>query len=338
VSEDLDDEIEQTAREPIELIVERDHEGSRLDRFLADRLVDRSRALIQKHIAADAVAINGEPPRRGAATAMHAGDRVRYLPPPPEPIDVLPEDIPLSILFEDEHLLIIDKPRDLVVHPAAGHARGTLVNAVLFHLQRPALRGRALREPPRPGIVHRLDRDTTGAIVVAKSQAMQDALGRLFHERRIDKRYLAVVTGVPQPRSGTFDTPYGRHPRDRKKFSSKVRSDKRAVTHWEVDESFGSAALVRVRLETGRTHQIRVHFADAGHALIGDPAYGQRRLPKPLASDPIASAFDRPALHAHHIAFAHPATGQQISVTAPIPEDFARLVEALRSITGRGSR
>jgi 23S rRNA pseudouridine1911/1915/1917 synthase len=330
-----DDEDELEGVEPIELRVEEADAGMRLDRFLASHIRDRSRALIQKHIEMDAVQIDGASPKRGASTALHAGDAVRYLPPPPEPIDVEPEDIPLSVLFEDEHLLIVDKQAGLVVHPAAGHSHGTLVNAVLYHLARPAARAKPGAPPPRPGIVHRLDRDTTGVMVVAKTEAMQDALGRSFHERRVDKRYLAVVLGVPSARKGTFDTGYGRHPRDRKKFSSKVRDGKRAITHYEVKETLLSAALMAIRLETGRTHQIRVHFADAGHPLIGDAVYGPKKLPKLLESNAAAKAFGRQALHAERIAFDHPVTGARIDVTAPAPADLAALIEDLRALGRR---
>lgn len=299
-----------------EIEIDERFEGDRLDRALTAILDDRSRAAIQRHIEAGAVTIDGRPPSRGAKTKLKAGAQIRYAPPPPEPLDLTPEDIPLSILFEDEHLLVIDKQANLVVHPAAGHPRGTLVNAVLHHVGR-GLEG--VGAPDRPGVVHRLDRDTTGAIVVAKSERAHERLARAFAERQVEKTYLAVTQGTPSPLVGTIDTGYGRHPYDRKRFSSRIEGGKRAVTHYRVLERFASAALLEVRLETGRTHQIRVHLADRGHALIGDRVYGRRR-----------STFERPALHALRLSFDHPFEDRKVTCEAPIPEDLRRLLEELR--------
>ncbi len=301
----------------IELEIDERLAGERLDRALAALLDDRSRALIQRHIEAGAITIDGLPPKHGAKTKVTLGAHIRYQPPPPESLALLAEDIPLSVLFEDDHLLVIDKPANLVVHPAAGHPSGTLVNAVLHHLQAD-LRG--VSGSDRPGIVHRLDRDTTGVILVAKTVRAQELAARAFAERRVQKIYRAIVHGVPAPREGTIDTLFGRHPRDRKRFSSKVLTGKRAVTHYRVLEPLRSAALLEVRLETGRTHQIRVHLADRGHPLIGDPVYG-RRPPVP---------FERPALHALSLEIEHPITGRKLTCEAPIPQDFLDLLEALR--------
>jgi 23S rRNA pseudouridine1911/1915/1917 synthase len=302
----------------IELEIDERYAGERLDRALAELLDDRSRALIQKHIEAGAVTIDGAQPKQGAKTKLHRGARIQYQPPPPEPIDLVAEAIPLSILFEDEHLLVLDKPAGLVVHPAAGHPRGTLVNAVLHHLQAD-LQG--VGSPERPGIVHRLDRDTTGVIAIAKTARAHELLGHAFSERRVEKEYLAIVHGVPAPTEGTIDTLFGRHPRDRKRFSSKVLGGKRAITHYRVSELLQGASLLEIRLETGRTHQIRVHFADRGHPLVGDPVYGTR---KPLAP------FARPALHSRRLTLDHPITGRKLTCEAPIPQDFLDLLEALR--------
>jgi 23S rRNA pseudouridine1911/1915/1917 synthase len=308
VAQDEEDDDE------LSLTVSEEHAGLRLDVYLRTMLPDRSRALIQKHIDEGAVMINGAPPKRSASTQVAPGDQIVYVPPPPPIIELVPEEIPLSILFEDEFLVVVDKQKNLVVHPAAGHASGTLANALLHHFGRGMIRNEI-----RPGIVHRLDRDTTGAIVVAKTQRIHDALGKLFAERAVTKEYLAVVSGAPKEKSKTIATLYGRHPRDRKKFSSKVGSGKRAVTRYRVIEALENASLLEVSLETGRTHQIRVHLADAGHALVGDAVYGKK---SPL--------IDRPALHARRLAFVHPATHSKIDIEAPVPDDLRQLLEKLR--------
>lgn len=303
--------------ETIALTIDERHDGERLDRALADLVPDTSRAAIQRHIERDAVLIDGELPARGAKTKVHAGQKILYAPPPPEPLDLEPEDIPLAILYEDEHLLAVDKPAGMVVHPALGHPRGTLVNAVLHHVRT------LVRDPEneRPGIVHRLDRGTTGIIVVAKHPRAHEAMAALFATRKIEKHYLAVTKGVPSPSRDTIDTFYGRHPQQRQKFSSRVTSGKRAISEYEVREAFEDAALVAVRLHTGRTHQIRVHLADRGHPLVGDDTYGRGRH---------RVAFERPALHAHRLSFHHPMTGAPIDLEAPVPEDLEALLLALR--------
>lgn len=284
----------------------------RLDKFLRDALPDISRAQLQKHIDAGAVTIGGKAPKRGAATLVLAGERVIYTPPPPPVVELIPEAIALSVLFEDEYLIAVDKPKGLVVHPAAGHFSGTLANALLHHFGRDAVSGDV-----RPGIVHRLDRDTTGAMVVAKSVQVHEALAQQFAARRVEKIYLAVAHGAPG--QATIETLYGRHPKDRKKFSSKVPAGKKAITHYRTLEALKNAALLEVRLETGRTHQIRVHLADRGHALIGDATYGKK-----------SELIDRPALHARRLAFEHPITHGAIDIEAPVPDDLRTLVEQLR--------
>ncbi|MCA9555256.1 MAG: RluA family pseudouridine synthase [Myxococcales bacterium] len=310
------DELED---DPLELVVPPEADGLRLDRALAELVPDRSRARIQKDLAADAVRLNGQPPARGAKTAVKAGDRIEYRPLPPEPLDVVPEDLPLTIvLYEDDHLVVIDKPAGMVVHPALGHPRGTVVNAVLHHLGRGPL-----QDDLRPGIVHRLDKDTTGLLVVAKHPEAHERMAALFKERAVEKIYLAVTKGVPKPPKGTIDTLFGRHPTDRKRFSSKVRDGKRAVTHYEVQASFQVAAHVRVRLDTGRTHQIRVHFSDLGHPLVGDEMYGRKK------GEGVLAGFARPALHAHRLSFVHPFTGVELRLEAVVPEDLQALLRAL---------
>lgn len=317
-----------TEPERIERVVPEAYAGDRLDRTLAALIEGRSRARIQKDLEAGAVTVNGAAPARGAKTAVQAGDVIVYLPVPPEPLELVPEDIPLSIVFEDEHLLVVDKPAGMVVHPALGHPRGTLVNAVLHHVRTLEVRG----DDPRPGIVHRLDRDTTGLIVVAKHAQAHERLSAMFKARQIDKIYLAITRGTPKPARATIDTKYGRHPTDRKRFSSKVRDGKQAVTHYEVQEDFRCAALVQVDLQTGRTHQIRVHFADKGHPLVGDETYGRNKpLMDPKTGREVAR-FGRPALHAHRLAFEHPFTGAPMALRAEVPGDLAGLLETLRAL------
>lgn len=312
-----EEDVEEPAAEAaVVAIVERAQANLRLDQFLRTVLPDRSRAQLQKHIDEGAVTIDGAPPKKGASTAMHEGSRVEYVPPPPPVIELVPEPIPLSVLYEDEYLVVIDKQKNLVVHPAAGHPSGTLANGLLHHF------GRGISKEIRPGIVHRLDRDTTGVIVVAKNPQIHDALGKKFAAREVTKEYVAVAQGIPKAKSATIDTWYGRHPHDRKKFSSKVQSGKRAVTEYVVKERFEAASLIEVALQTGRTHQIRVHLADLGHPLLGDTMYGRK---SPL--------IDRPALHARRLAFAHPIGGAAIDIQAPLPEDLLALLEKLRAPT-----
>ncbi len=304
---------EADAPESVVAIVERAQANLRLDQFLRTVLPDRSRAQLQKHIDEGAVTIDGAAPKKGASTAMKEGERVEYVAPPPPVIELVPEPIPLSVLYEDEFLVVIDKQKNLVVHPAAGHPSGTLANGLLHHF------GRGVSNEVRPGIVHRLDRDTTGVIVVAKSPQIHDALGKMFAAREVTKEYLAVLSGVPKAKIAKIETLYGRHPFDRKKFSSKVKNGKHAITRYEVKETFLEAAWVEVALETGRTHQIRVHFADLGHPLVGDQTYGRK---SPL--------IDRPALHARRLAFRHPISGAAIDIRAPVPEDLETLLSKLR--------
>jgi 23S rRNA pseudouridine1911/1915/1917 synthase len=254
---------------------------------------------------------------------------VRFRPPPPAPVEDLPEEIPLAILYEDPHLIVIDKPAGLVVHPATSHARGTLVNALLHHCGPEALAGGfSIGGERRPGIVHRLDKDTSGVMVVAKDEPTLVALQAQFHAHSLTRRYLALVEGVVAE-SGSFRTRYGRDPRERKKFSSRVVAGKRAVTHWTVVERLAGATLIEVRLETGRTHQIRVHFADHGHPVVGDRTYGRRPRSEPLRA--VAEQLGRQALHAAVLGFVHPATGATLELTTPPPEDMQRAIAALRA-------
>jgi len=250
--------------------------------------------------------------------------------PPPEPLELVAEAIPLAILFEDADVIVIDKPAGMVVHPSAGHATGTLVNALLHHCTDLAGIGGVLR----PGIVHRLDKDTTGVMVATKTDRAHASLTAQFAAKSrgdaagaIERAYLAITSPAPPAATGTLRTEYGRHPIHRKKFSSKVASGKSAVTHWEVIERLHEAALVRFVLQTGRTHQIRVHAADHGWPLLGDPVYGHKPRDERVAS--VARALGRQALHAAMLAFAHPVTGVRMVFEAPLPADFATALAAL---------
>jgi 23S rRNA pseudouridine1911/1915/1917 synthase len=261
---------------------------------------------------------------RSPSRKLRANERIVFVPPPPVSVEDLPEDIPLTILFEDTHLIVIDKPAGLVVHPATSHQAGTLVNALLHHCGE-SLKG--VGGERRPGIVHRLDRDTSGILVVAKDEPALVSLQKQFLAHNLERCYLAIVEGVIAER-GSFKTKYGRDPRDRKKFSSRVPSGKRAVTHWEVKERFAGATLVEARLETGRTHQIRVHFKDAGHPLLGDQTYG--RPPRDPKLRAVAHTLQRQALHAHVLGIVHPISGEKLRWQTPPPADFQTALQALR--------
>ena len=294
--------------------------GERLDRFLSDVEDDFSRSQVNRAIEEGRVFV-GERPATKAGAKLVAGTELRLLVPPPEPAEALPEPIPLDVRHEDADLVVVAKPAGLVVHPAQGHATGTLVNGLLHHCGDLAGIGGVLR----PGIVHRLDRDTSGLLVVAKNDRAHRALADQFKDRSAYRRYLAVVHGGGRsPDAGVFATLHGRHPTDRKRFSSRVRSGKEAVTRWRVLLRGESAHLVEVKLETGRTHQIRVHFADAGQPVVGDEVYGGRRRLPPPAPQPA-----RQALHAYALGFVHPADGRRMSFRDPPPADLRGLLDAL---------
>jgi len=300
-------------------------ERPRLDAFVAARDSGLSRAQVQRLIEDGDVLVNGTAADK-AGQKLRPGDDVVVRIRPPVPVALVAEAIALVVLHEDRHLIAIDKPAGMVVHPAPGQAGGTLVNALLAHCTDLAGIGGELR----PGIVHRLDKDTTGVLVAAKDDATHQALSAAFKAKtQIVREYLAVVAPAPGPARGTIRTLYGRHPVDRKRFSSKVETGKPAITHWQVVERLaGGAALIRCRLETGRTHQIRVHMADAGWPLVGDRTYGRRSLPAPL--DEAAAELGRQALHAARLDFDHPITGARIELASEPPADFRRLLERLR--------
>ena len=300
--------------------------GLRLDVWLASVEPELTRSRLKALIESGEVTLDGQgvkPARR-----LEGGELVRVAVEPPRPAAPQPESIALSILFEDEDLIVVDKPAGMVVHPGAGNPAGTLVNALLAHSKDLAGIGGELR----PGIVHRLDKDTSGCIVVAKNERALAALQAQFKRRDVEKVYLALVHGVPAAK-GRFETLHGRHPTDRKRFTSKVQKGRTAVTEWETVQAGLGAALVRVRLHTGRSHQIRMHFAEDGHPLLSDVLYGGRKREAKLpAASPVrlaAQAIGRQALHAFQLGFAHPVSGRPLALSAEVPGDFARALEAL---------
>ena len=300
------------------------HAGWRLDRALADAVPTMSRERLKSLIRSGAVEAQGRPVR-DPAIKVHGGESLRVEVPEPTPPHNEPQDIPLRIVFEDEHLLVVDKPAGLVVHPAAGNLDGTLVNALLHHCGG-SLSG--IGGVARPGIVHRIDKDTSGLLVVAKTDVAHEGLAKQFAAHSIDRRYLAIVSGVPKASGGTVDAPLARSSANRKKIAIvEAGRGKRAVTHWKRLQVLDEAALVECRLETGRTHQVRVHMASIGHPLVGDPVYGRsgkahRKLLQELG-------FRRQALHAAELGFTHPVTKRALSFASPLPPDMQELLRAL---------
>jgi 23S rRNA pseudouridine1911/1915/1917 synthase len=318
--------------------------GERLDTWLAALLEETSRSAVARAITEGRLTVDGASPRK-AGQRLKGGEAVALWPDlGADPERPQAQDIAIHVVYEDEHLAVVDKPAGLVVHPAAGHADGTLVNALLHHFE--ALGGGAAR----PGIVHRLDRDTSGLLVVAKDDATLAALQEQFRARTIERRYLAVVLGARIEDAGTLDTWYGRHPTQRKQMTGRLAQGRRAVTHWTVLRRSLAQALLMVRLDTGRTHQIRVHLAEAGHPVVGDPLYG--RQPPAMGghgAGELAAArrMTRQALHAASLGLAHPADGRWLRFTSRPPRDLDVLIrrafgedavdEAMARVAGAGA-
>jgi 23S rRNA pseudouridine1911/1915/1917 synthase len=307
-----------------------DAAGRRLDRFLADAIGTISRARVKTLIETGHVTRDGAA-RIEPAEPVLAGARYAIAIPPPTPATPAPQDIPLAILYEDADLLVLDKPAGLVVHPAPGNPDGTLVNALLAHCG-DSLTG--IGGERRPGIVHRLDKDTSGVMVVAKTAEAMAKLGAAFAARDLDRAYLALCWGLPAPPRGEIAGAIGRDPRERKRMAVMTGAGKPALTRYATQRTWHAAAtLLECRLATGRTHQIRVHLATAGHPLVGDPVYLRRipaaaaKLPKDLRTRLLD--FPRQALHAASLGFAHPRTGQPLAFTTPMPQDMADLIAAL---------
>lgn len=313
------------------LTVSEGEAGLRLDQFLARR-TDYSRSRLSRWLKAGQVRVNGV--LREASYRVRAGEEVALAVPPPEPTELVPEPRPLDILYEDDHLLVVNKPPGLVVHPGAGHRGGTLLNALLAHCPELALVG----DVSRPGLVHRLDKDTSGLLVVAKSAAAHAELVRQFQARTVDKTYLALVWGRLREAEGEIAGEIGRHPSQRQKMSARPRRGKPAVTTWRVlKELPGPLTLVELSPKTGRTHQLRVHLAALGHPVVGDATYGGgasrfQGLPR-LAG--VRKLVTRQLLHAWRLSFTHPATGARLHFEASLPEDFRAVISRLAQ-TGWG--
>jgi len=308
----------QLKNDTLSLTVAQEEAGARLDQLLTQHL-GFSRARLQKLLKSGLVEVNGKV--LAASYRVKAGDDVTVTVPPPEPSDLLPEALPLNIVYEDRDLLVVNKPPGLVVHPGAGHRQGTLLNALLHHC--PALK--EIGEVSRPGLVHRLDKDTSGLMVVAKTELAHQALVRQFQEHTITKKYLALVWGRLPSRQGQIDRQVGRHPTARRKMSAHPRRGKTALTRWRVIKELpGPLTLVELTPETGRTHQLRVHLASEGHPVLGDATYGGgvSRLKGHLNLTGLAPLVRRQLLHAWRLEVTHPRTGERISWEAPLPEDF----------------
>ena len=306
------------------------HSATRLDKALAE-VADLSRERIKSLIAEGKVEVDGKPVTSASAKVQAGSSFSIHLPPPSDP-QAVPQDIPIEVVYEDEHLIVVDKPAGMVVHPAAGNPDGTLVNALLHHC-RGQLSG--IGGVARPGIVHRIDKDTSGLLVVAKSDAAHEGLAKQFADHSLERAYLAVCGGHPNPSSGTLNARLGRSDRDRKKMAVLPDDSKRgkhAVTHYRTLERLDHCSLIECRLETGRTHQVRVHLASIGHALIGDPVYGRT----PAALRPVIKAlgFERQALHAARLGLIHPVTGNALSFSSDVPADMRELIDQ----TGHSNR
>ncbi len=301
----------------MEVLLPEELAGLRLDQALARILEDYSRNQIARWIQKGHVRMAGKVPK--PKVRVRGGEVVEISIPEPEPNWMVPQAIPLKVVYEDADLIVIDKPAGLVVHPAAGHATGTLQNALLHHFPE-------LERLPRSGIVHRLDKETSGLLVVARSERAHRSLVEQLQRRTVSRIYAALVHGVVK-RPGTVSAPIGRHPRDRKRFAV-VEGGKEAITHYEIERRFPHCTLLQVRLETGRTHQIRVHMASIGHPLVGDPQYGKKRMAKGVPSE--IARFPRQALHAKRLALIHPDSGEGMVWESPLPEDFGTLLHHLQ--------
>ncbi|MGQ9834384.1 MAG: RluA family pseudouridine synthase [Thermoanaerobaculaceae bacterium] len=312
----------------VECIVPPEQAGLRLDRFLANMGHGWSRSQVARWAQEGFVLRNGKPCK--PAHLLKAGDVITVTPPPVQPTTVVAQELPLHVLYEDDHLLVINKPPGMVVHPAAGNPDGTLVNAILAYCQK--LSG--IGGVERPGIVHRLDKDTSGVMLVAKTDQAHRLLELAFRWRTTDKRYLALVYGEPKAQEGVIDAPVGRHPVERKRMAV-VQNGRPARTLWWVEERFSGVTLLQCRPITGRTHQIRVHLASVGHAIVGDPLYAGRqwRQVSDVRLQEACRAFPRQALHAWRITFRHPEKGETVSFEAPPSPDFAQLLAVARAAT-----
>lgn len=318
--------MEDAGKQP--LTVEPEHDGARLDNFLTAMLPDQSRSHVQRLIKDGRVAGPGGPVR--ASTPVRTGQVFIVEVPPPVAAAPEPEALPLRIIYQDESVVVLDKPAGMVVHPGAGHSGGTLVNALLHHVKDLSGIGGELR----PGIVHRLDRGTSGVMVVAKNDRAHQELSRQFAEREVDKEYIALVWGLVQA-GKRIDAAIGRDPSQRQKMSTRARRARSAVTRVTAARHFKGASLLRVAIATGRTHQIRVHLAAIGHPIVGDPTYGglRRRVPANLRA---VQRLERPFLHATRLAFTHPVDGRRVEFDSPLPLDLQAVIDDIEERESRG--
>ncbi|TJY43353.1 RluA family pseudouridine synthase [Cohnella pontilimi] len=303
----------------LEWIVSTGQAGERADKHVTDALAELSvsRSQVQEWIRTGAVTVNGQAVKANAK--VQEGDSIVVEIPEPEPLEAIPENIPLDIVYEDQDVIVINKPRGMVVHPAVGHSSGTVVNALLYHCK--DLSG--INGVKRPGIVHRIDKDTSGLLMAAKNDLAHISLAEQLKAHTVNRRYSALVYGVLPHDRGTIDAPLGRDPHDRKLFTVTDKGGKRAVTHFAVTERFDDYTLVELKLETGRTHQIRVHMKYIGHPLVGDPVYGGR------AGRTLGMSGQ--ALHAGVLGFVHPRTGKEMEFEVPIPADMEHALNILRT-------
>jgi len=305
------------SQDPIEWEIDEQHDGERIDKFITDSAPEEiSRTQVQQWIKDGFVKINGNGIKPNFR--LSTGDTIELIVPEPEETEIRPEPIPLSVVYEDSDLIVVNKPRGLVVHPAPGHASGTLVNALMYHCH--DLSG--INGEKRPGIVHRIDKDTTGLLMAAKNDKAHLALSEQLKQHSVTRKYIAIVHGQLPHDHGTVDAPIGRDPRDRKLFAVNTKNGKRAVTHFSVLERFPDYSLLELQLETGRTHQIRVHMQFIGHPLVGDPVYGRNK----------GVTMNGQALHAAVLGFNHPGTLQYMEYETPIPEDMVKVLEIIKSL------
>ena len=304
--------------EPVELVLSEREEGIRLDKVLAERLPDLTRTAIQRLLEEEQGLINGKPAAKNRKG--RAGDSVAVRIPDPEPLCLQAENVPLDIVYEDDDLLVVNKPQGMVVHPAPGNYQGTLVNALLAHCGN-SLSG--INGVIRPGIVHRIDKDTSGLLMVAKNDFAHQGLARQIKEHSFRREYEAVVIGRMKQESGVVNAPIGRHPIDRKKMAVTEKNSKEAVTYFRVIAEYPGYTHIRLRLETGRTHQIRVHMAYLGHPVAGDPVYGPRKPDLGLKGQ---------CLHARLVGFVHPRDGRYLEFESPLPDYFTRLLTKLEQL------
>ncbi|WP_211745419.1 RluA family pseudouridine synthase [Paenibacillus sp. Marseille-Q4541] len=312
----MTDRSEQESAQDIqEWTVTADFAKERIDKYITESMDDVSRSQVQLWIADGHVTVNGTKVKSNYK--LNEGDRIVVTIPEPAAVEIIPEDIPLNVVYEDASVIVVNKQRGLVVHPAPGHTSGTLVNALMYHCK--DLSG--INGELRPGIVHRIDKDTSGLLMAAKNDKAHASLAAQLKEHSVNRRYIALVHGHVQHDQGTVDAPIGRDTNDRKMYTVTERNSKEAVTHFSVMERLGDYTLLELKLETGRTHQIRVHMKFIGHPLVGDPMYGRNKGIK----------MNGQALHAQTLGFVHPDTGEQMEFTAPLPQDMENVLASLRS-------